>query len=149
MWSGGVRVIIADGNGKILLVRQRHEERDIWMLPGGAVEDGETSRDAAIREVMEETGLVVHIRRLLRHVEEVSASRGQRFVLFFLASVIGGRAELGADPELGEDQVLEGIGFFSREGIARLEHVYPGFLRDEIWDEIAEAEGRDPYRLRT
>jgi ADP-ribose pyrophosphatase YjhB (NUDIX family) len=147
MWTGGVRVIIPDAEGRILLVRQHHEGRDIWMAPGGGIEDGENSRDAAIREVLEETGLIIHVGRLLWHVEEAS-ERGQRFVNFFLGKVIGGQPELGSDPELGDDQVLDELKFFSKEEIAGLELVYPDYLRDEVWDVLAEAPEHDAYRLR-
>jgi ADP-ribose pyrophosphatase YjhB (NUDIX family) len=148
MWAGGVRIIIPDGEGRILLVRQHHEGKDIWMVPGGAVEGGESSRDAAIRETLEETGLVIHVGPLLWHVEEVSEKRGQRFVNFFLGGIIGGQPELGSDPELGDAQVLDELKFFSKEEIAGIEHVYPDYLRDEIWDIIAAPAGRDAYRIR-
>lgn len=78
----------------MLLVKQHHEGRDIWMVPGGMIEEGEGAMEAAAREVMEETGLVVEIGRLVWHVEEVS-ERGQRFVQFFLAKVTGGSLHLG------------------------------------------------------
>ena len=149
MWIGGVRVAVADEQGRILLVRHyyENEDKDIWMLPGGSIEDGETSRDAAIREVLEETGLIVRVGRLLWHIEE-AGERGQRFVNFFEASIIGGKPELGEDPELGDEQVLQGVAFFTREELADLEHIYPDFLRDELWDEI-EADGvRETYRIR-
>jgi 8-oxo-dGTP pyrophosphatase MutT (NUDIX family) len=128
---------------------QHHEDKDIWMAPGGAIEAGETSQDAAIREVLEETGLIVSVGRLLWHIEEVSAERGQRFVNFFLGRVIGGKEELGEDPELGDDQVLDGIGYFSKEEIRELKHIYPGFLADEEWDEVMADDGRNSYRIRT
>jgi 8-oxo-dGTP pyrophosphatase MutT (NUDIX family) len=147
MWTGGVRIIIADDEGRVLLVRQHHEGKDIWMAPGGGIEDGENSRDAAIREVLEETGLIIHVGRLLWHVEEVS-ERGQRFVNFFLGKIIGGQPELGSDPELGEDQVLDELKFFSKEEVDGLEHVYPGYLRDELWDALAEEPGGNAYRIR-
>ncbi|MDR2610945.1 MAG: NUDIX hydrolase [Clostridiales Family XIII bacterium] len=148
MWTGGVRVVIPNNEGKILLVMQRHEGKDIWMTPGGAIEEGETSQDAAIREVLEETGLIISVGRLLWHIEEVSGERGQRFVNFFLGRVIGGKEELGEDPELGDDQVLDDIGYFSREEIANLEHIYPNFLADEVWDEVMIEDGRNSYRIR-
>ena len=148
MWKGGVRVIIPDEEGRILLVRQHHEDQEIWMAPGGAVEEGETSRDAAIREVMEETGLIIHVVRLLWHVEEVSPERGQRFVNFFLGRIIGGKAELVEDPELGAEQVLDGLKFFTRQEMAAIEHLYPDFLRDEIWTALAGSEAEDPYKIR-
>ncbi|MDR2162855.1 MAG: NUDIX hydrolase [Clostridiales Family XIII bacterium] len=147
MWAGGVRIVIPDNQGRVLLVRQHHDGRDIWMVPGGAIEDGESSRDAAIREVLEETGLIIHVGRLLWHVEEVS-ERGQRFVNFFIGKVIGGHPELGEDPELGDDQVLDGLKFFSREEIVGIDHVYPDYMRDEVWDALSDDPGREVYRIR-
>lgn len=47
---------------EVLLVRRAKEPaKGMWSLPGGAVELGETVRDAAQREVKEETGLHVEI----------------------------------------------------------------------------------------
>ncbi len=149
MWTGGVRVAVIDEKGRVLLVRHHYEEegRDVWMLPGGTIEEGETSGDAVIREVLEETGLIVSVGRLLWHVEE-AGDRGQRFVNFFTANVIGGKPELGEDPELGDGQVLDNIAFFTREELHGIEYLYPDFLRDELWDEI-EADGvRETYRVR-
>jgi ADP-ribose pyrophosphatase YjhB (NUDIX family) len=149
MWAGGVRVIIQDIGGRVLLVSQRHEGKEIWMPPGGAIEAGESSRDAAIREVMEETGLVIHVGRLLWHVEEVSEERGQRFVNFFLGSVIGGHPEAGTDPELGDDeQVIEGLKFFTEIEVRELEHVYPDYMRNEVWEALLEENARDVYATR-
>ena len=99
MWTGGVRVIVLDDENRILMVRQDHPERSVWMVPGGGIEDGESSVQAAVREVLEETGLEVETKGLIWHVEEVS-ERGQRFVNFFKARVTGGELELGDDPEL-------------------------------------------------
>ena len=81
------------------------------MVPGGGIEEGESSLEAAVREVDEETGLDVQIEKLLRHVEEVS-ERGQRFVNFFLGRMTGGTLELGEDPEFDEaHQVLRDVRF--------------------------------------
>lgn len=148
MWTGGARVIIVNNEGKILLVRQNHGGRHIWMPPGGASEENELTRDTAIREIMEETGLIVRIVRLLWTVEEVSETRGQRFVNFFLGTIIGGKEELGEDPELGDNQVLEEMKFFSREEMDSLELLYPNFINEKIWDELEDPSAPDPYMIR-
>ena len=133
MWVGGVRAIILNEENKMLLVKQHHEGKDIWMVPGGGIEDNESSREAAVREVKEETGLDIEVEKLVWHVEEVS-DRGQRFVDFFLGKVVGGVLELGEDPEFDEEgQVLREVKFMSREEIKAIKYLYPDYLRDEFW----------------
>lgn len=135
MWTGGVRAIVLDEERRMLLVRQHHDGKDIWMVPGGSIEEGENAAQAAIREVEEETGLRIAVDGLLWHVEEVSG-RGQRFVNFFLGHLKEGeqRLVLGQDPELAEDaQVLRETVFMNREEIGRLEVLYPEYLKDEFW----------------
>jgi ADP-ribose pyrophosphatase YjhB (NUDIX family) len=151
MWKGGVRVIIPDEEGKILMVRQNHEGKDIWMVPGGAIEEGENAAEAAVREVMEETGIKVRIQRLLWHVEEVSETRGQRFVNFFLAEKTGGALDLGADPEFDEDhQVLREARFLSKKEILGLERVYPEYLKTELWEALEPTYYRNEvFRIRS
>ncbi len=137
MWIGGVRVIIPDDEGKILMVKQSHEGKEIWMAPGGGIEAFENAAEAAVREVLEETGLEIRITRLLWHVEEVSESRDPRFVNFFLAEKIGGVLELGADPEFDKkNQVLREARFLSKKEILGLERVYPEYLKTELWEAL-------------
>jgi 8-oxo-dGTP diphosphatase len=137
MWIGGVRVIIPDEEGRVLMVKQVHEGRDLWLVPGGGIEAGENSKEAAVREVREETGLEVKIKRLIWHVEEVSEERGQRFVNFFLAELGGGTLGLGKDPEFDEDhQVLREVKFLSKKEIMSLERVYPDLLKNELWEAL-------------
>ncbi|MCP4180266.1 MAG: NUDIX domain-containing protein [bacterium] len=46
-------IISKDENGFVFV---KHKERDTWEIPGGHIEPGETSFEAGIRELMEETG---------------------------------------------------------------------------------------------
>jgi len=58
-----VAVALRDGAGRVLLAR--HVEGDVWVLPGGAIEPAETPADAAVREMFEETGILVRLTRLV------------------------------------------------------------------------------------
>lgn len=46
--------VVVDAQGRLLLHRRR--DNDLWALPGGAMEAGESIADTAVREVHEETG---------------------------------------------------------------------------------------------
>lgn len=151
MWVGGVRVVIPDMERKrILMVRQHHEDRDIWMVPGGGIEAGENSIEAAVREAKEETGLDIDVVGVAWHIEEVSPERGQRFVNYMLGEVKGGELALGTDPEFDDaHQVLREVKFMSREEIDQLEYVFPKFFNDEIWGILEEERnGMTYYKLR-
>ena len=59
-----VVLVFVPDNGQILLVRQTYGNR-YWSLPGGVVEHGESLIEAAIREVSEETGLDIDVKRVI------------------------------------------------------------------------------------
>ncbi len=61
-WQLGAFAIILDADRRVLLCHRR--DLDVWNLPGGGVESRETPWDAVVREVREETTLVVAMERL-------------------------------------------------------------------------------------
>ncbi len=63
MFTIGAFVIIFDDQKRTLLCHRR--DYDIWNLPGGRVESGELPTEAAIREVCEEIGLIIELKRLV------------------------------------------------------------------------------------
>jgi 8-oxo-dGTP diphosphatase len=61
----GVGTIIIDQE-RVMLVKRGHEPlAGSWSIPGGVLEIGETLRQAAVREALEETGLTVEVGELL------------------------------------------------------------------------------------
>jgi len=142
MWVGGARVVIFNDRKEVLMVKHHQDGKDIWLVPGGSIEEGENALEAARREVLEETGLNVEIGKMLWHVEEVSPRRGQRFVNFFLGEVTGGTLVVGQDPERGVDhQVVEEVRFVSREEMQGLEVLYPEYLKNELWELLERKDG--------
>jgi ADP-ribose pyrophosphatase YjhB (NUDIX family) len=52
--------VVHDADQRLLLVRRgRPPGRGLWSVPGGRVEPGESPTEAVVREVLEETGLLV------------------------------------------------------------------------------------------
>lgn len=61
------RVLLLDDSGRVLLFRgwdPAEPDRKFWFTVGGGREDGESDRDAAVRELREETGIVLDSDRL-------------------------------------------------------------------------------------
>jgi mutator protein MutT len=58
-----VAAVIPNENGEILL--QRRSDDGTWSLPAGAIDPDESPAQAVIREVAEETGLVVEIEKII------------------------------------------------------------------------------------
>ena len=69
-----VGAVIKDGAGRLLLIKRGHEPgKGLWSIPGGRIEPGESDESALIREVREETGLVVTAGRLIGTVRRPAA----------------------------------------------------------------------------
>ena len=52
-------IIIKDGKVLVIKVSYKNGDKDHYLLPGGGVDDGETVKQAAARESLEEYGVIV------------------------------------------------------------------------------------------
>jgi phosphoglycolate phosphatase-like HAD superfamily hydrolase/8-oxo-dGTP pyrophosphatase MutT (NUDIX family) len=78
-----VGALIHDGAGKVLMIRT-HKWSDLWGIPGGKIERGETSEDALKREILEETQLTISDIRFVMNQDCIDSPefiRPEHFIL--------------------------------------------------------------------
>jgi ADP-ribose pyrophosphatase YjhB (NUDIX family) len=113
-----VGAIVSDSRARLLLVRRgREPAKGTWSVPGGRVEPGESDEDATVREVLEETGLLVVCGRLVGTVEREAPSGGVYVINDFECRLAAGAD--ADDVRAGDDAV--DAGWFTAEAVRDLD----------------------------
>ncbi|MFJ9776641.1 NUDIX hydrolase [Kitasatospora sp. NPDC101157] len=148
------RILLLDGLDRILLFLGADPavpDETWWFTPGGGLEPGEDVREAAERELAEETGLRdVDLGPLVAYGTVSFSFRGKRYEQeqwFHLART----TETGLDhSRMGEDehaQLLAARWWTVEELRGTAETVYPAGLADFLGRLLAEGPPVDPVRL--
>jgi 8-oxo-dGTP pyrophosphatase MutT (NUDIX family) len=132
------RVLLVDDARRVLLFRghdpARPDHGSWWFTVGGGLDDGETTRAAAVRELFEETGLVVDVDALEgpvhREVAEFSlaGTRYRQDNEFFVARVAEHDVVTGGFTEFETQFVLEHRWWSADELRSTSDTVYPESL---------------------
>jgi 8-oxo-dGTP diphosphatase len=128
-------ILVRDNS--ILLINHSglNKENELWLPPGGGVEDGESAKDALIREFKEETGLMIEVNNFLFGSELIS-SPFHAIELFFEVNNAKGNLVLGHDPELSNDSMFNGIKFVDLNELLKVKTN----LKHKIFDDISNVE---------
>ena len=129
----GCSAAIFDEQGRVLLTKR--QDNGQWCLPSGGMESGESAAEACEREVLEETGLKVKVKRFVgvySHPDQLTVyseiDKFQIVALHFEAEIIGG--DLGLSDETSD------YGHFSLEEIEKLDML--GRHKERILDTISD-----------
>jgi ADP-ribose pyrophosphatase YjhB (NUDIX family) len=123
----GVSGVVLDDRGRVLLLRNRFRYSSAWQLPGGFVGRGEALAPALAREISEETGLEVHIERLIA----ARVARPQHLDVCYSCHVSGEPAL-----QLDRGEILDGR-FFERGSL-------PGDLSPEQREMVRRVLSNEP-----
>ena len=116
-------------NRKVLLVRYRDSANGTYLVgPGGGAEHQESVSDAAIREVKEETDIVVEAMHVIA-VEDLICSRFKMCKIWILCRYVSGSVR--PTHEAAKEGIIE-AGWFARSDLDT-ETVFPAILKQELW----------------
>jgi 8-oxo-dGTP diphosphatase len=95
-----VDAIVEKGHKVLLITRGSEPFEGMLALPGGFVEEGEKVEQALIREVEEETSIVVKPKEILGVYSDPNRDpRGHTISIVFVAEAVSGELEAGGDAE--------------------------------------------------
>lgn len=97
-----VAAVVLDGDRVLLVKRASEPGRGKWSIPGGVVKLGERLREAVVREVKEECGILIEVRDLLDVVETIVRDEEGRVrfhyvIVDFLARPLSGQLRASDD----------------------------------------------------
>jgi len=93
-----VGVVCLKGDEVLLIRRGKAPRQGEWSLPGGRIEPGERAVDAALRELVEETGIRSRIVGLIDVVDGIFADEARHYVLIdYVAEWVSGTPIAGDD----------------------------------------------------
>jgi 8-oxo-dGTP pyrophosphatase MutT (NUDIX family) len=127
----GCSASIFDEQGRVFLTRRADNGQ--WCLPGGGMEAGESVTEACEREVWEETGLRIRVKRLVgvySHADQLvvypDGNKAQIVALHFEAEIVSGQPALSNE--------TTDFGYFTIEEIAELDFL--GRHKERIVDTL-------------
>jgi 8-oxo-dGTP diphosphatase len=115
----GIGIVVLKGDSVLLVRRGKPPNVGSWTLPGGAQELGETTEQAARRELLEETGLEVGALHFAATVDNIRHDEAGRIRFHYTIIDFAARWEAG-EPVAGSD------------------------VTEAVW---APVDGLDPYQL--
>jgi 8-oxo-dGTP pyrophosphatase MutT (NUDIX family) len=117
-------IIFRNNKKELLLIKRR--DIPVWVLPGGGIEPNETPEQAAVREVKEETGLEVSIKRKI--AKYYPLNRLTQITHFFECDIVSGNLLVGSE--------TKELQFFSKNQLPKyLAPPFQHWIEDALLDQ--------------
>jgi len=91
--DGAAGIVFTQENSHVLLIKRR--DIPIWVLPGGGIEVGEDPAETVVREIYEESGLVVKVTR--KSGEYYPLNRLASFTHVYVCQIVEGQIHQGEE----------------------------------------------------
>ena len=117
-------------NDKVLLVRYpSHQKSSFLAAPGGGLEEQENIEQAIIREVKEETGLIVKPNSVVM-IEDLIYNKFKMIKIWMTCDIIEG---VITKTQGAVDEGIIGVGWYNKEQLEN-ETVFPSILLEQDWN---------------
>ena len=139
-------VLIEDD--KVSLIERFRDGNHYFVFPGGGVDEGETPQEAAVREMEEETGLRVTVKRELAKIHF-----GLSFQIYYLVERVSGKYGTGTGEEFTDadpDDPTEGIYipiWMPVEELSEHENIYPVDVKELVLKSMSSSWPDEPVEI--
>ena len=101
-------IVFTPDRSQVLLIQRR--DVPVWVLPGGGIEKGESPETSITREILEETGLTVKVKRLVGIYTPIN--RLARLTYLYECTSLSGELSISSE--------TKNLSFFSRDDLPKL-----------------------------
>ena len=126
MQKRAVAIIIKDN--KVLLIRRVKEGKEYFVFPGGGVEQGESDKQAVVREIKEELGLNIQVSEPFFEIE----TQEQQEIYFLIKNFIGEPKLGGEEKERMNKNNQYHPGWYKIKRALVLPHLHPERARQKL-----------------
>lgn len=88
-----VGIVFTSDRSQVLLIQRR--DIPVWVLPGGGIETEESPEEAVCRELLEETGYTVKVKRKVAEYQPVNSMT--QYTHFFECTIASGKPTTGPE----------------------------------------------------
>ncbi len=96
-WKGAAAICINENNELLMVAQEKPNHPELWSVPSGGLEGGETFEECCVREVLEETGYEVEILGQVHEYDTVTYGVDVH-IKYFAVQLVGGEKKL-QDPD--------------------------------------------------